>query len=277
MCVAYGLHCFHSNGTKKLIYSRDTDVYHIGLTQMSKMPHSEVIVQLSKSCTDEAKFVHMNSLLRCLQNDPDLAQIPESARPQAIQTLYVATGCDYTSFFSGLGKVSFLSTFFQHASFIAGTIDTNISGSIGHVSLDTKSDAYLSFLRLVGCAYFRKHTSAFQLQTPEALFHSIPATNGALDSHSKWLSKIRSTVRQRPDRESDSMPSTEALGLHWKRCVWVLQMWNCATHNDIYLPGKRMHYTMTYNYYARCTYIHTYIYTHINVYSNVYVVISKLK
>jgi len=77
----------------------------------------------------------------------------------------------------------------------------------------------LSFLRLVGCTYFWKHTSTFQLQTPEALFYSIPATSGALDGHSKWLGKIHSTVCQHLDRESDSMPSTESLGLHWKRCI----------------------------------------------------------
>ncbi len=68
------------------------------LTQTAKMPHSDVIVQLSKNCIDEAKFIHLNNLLGCLQTNPDLAQIPDSARTQAMQTLYVATGCDYTSF-----------------------------------------------------------------------------------------------------------------------------------------------------------------------------------
>ena len=55
--------------------SHVTDVYHIGLTQMAKMPHSDVTVELSKSCCDEAKFIHMNNLIRFLQTDPDLAEI----------------------------------------------------------------------------------------------------------------------------------------------------------------------------------------------------------
>lgn len=180
----------------------------------------------------------MNNLLICLDSDPDLAQIVESTRPQTLQTLYVATGCDYTSFFHGIGKVSFLTTFFQHASFIAGREDANTYGSIGQITLDSNNSAYLSFLRLVGCAYFRKHASGFPLQTPEALFHSIPATNTALDKHSKWLSTIRCAVHQRIDNESDSLPSTDALLLHWRRCLWVIAFWRSATENNISLPSK---------------------------------------
>ena len=176
--------------------------------------------------------------MKCLSADPDLAQIPQCERPRAMQTLYIATGCDYISFFRGLGKVSFLSTFFQHATFIAGQSDT-VLGSIGRVSVDDmQSNAYLSFLRLIGCAYFRKHTSAFQLETPEALFHSITPTGDAFQQHSKWLGVIRSTVHQRMENESDSMPSTEALGLHWKRCLWVIHVWNSASQNNICLPSK---------------------------------------
>ena len=69
------------------------------------------------------------------------------------------------------GKTSFMSTFFQYASFIVGGIDP--PGSIGESFLDSQSTAILSFRRLVGCAYFRKHSTAFELHTPEALFHSI--------------------------------------------------------------------------------------------------------
>jgi len=53
----------------------DLDVYRIGLTQMAKMPHSDITVEVSKSCSDEAKFIHINNLIRFLQTDPDLAEI----------------------------------------------------------------------------------------------------------------------------------------------------------------------------------------------------------
>ena len=107
----------------------------------------------------------MNNLMKCLSTDPDLAQIPQCDRPRAMQTLYIARGCDYTSFFRGLGKVSF----FQHATFIAGQSETTLLGSIGRVSVrvsvdNMRSNAYLSFLWLIVCASFRKHTSAFHLE-----------------------------------------------------------------------------------------------------------------
>ena len=87
----------------------DTDVYHIGLSAISELPECDVIVQLSKSTDDKAR---MTKLITALSMDPDLPQIPSITRPQVLQTLYVATGCDYTSFFTGLGKVTFLATFF---------------------------------------------------------------------------------------------------------------------------------------------------------------------
>ena len=149
------LHCVHSAGRRKLIFSPDTDVYHAGLTVVPLLPESEIIVQLSKTFKEGSKFLHMNRLLQALRSDPDLLGLPPLIRPQALQTLYVCTGCDYVSFFAGMGKVTFLSTFYQYASFIAGGTDT--CGSIGEVSLDTDSSPCLSFFRLVGCAYFGAH------------------------------------------------------------------------------------------------------------------------
>ena len=43
---------------------------------------------------------------------------------------------------------------------------------------------------------------------------------------------------ERADTEDKTMPSTEALKLHWNRSLWVLEMWHQATSNDIDLPGK---------------------------------------
>ena len=38
------LHCVHSHGTLKLIYSPDTDIYHIGLAIIQSMPATHVPV-----------------------------------------------------------------------------------------------------------------------------------------------------------------------------------------------------------------------------------------
>ena len=216
----------------KLIYSPDTDVYHIGLTVLSEIPEREVIVQLSKRTDRKARYIHINSLIEALHTDPDLCQVSPELRPQLLQSLYIATGSDYTSFFNGIEKVSFLTTFFQCASFISGS--NGPPGNMGDIN--DEGCAKFSFLRLVGCAYYKQHKSGFRTQTAEVLYHSINATP-TYDQHTQWLAQIRSVVRQRADSESKSMPSTESLLLHWKRCTWVLKMWNCATHTSITLPG----------------------------------------
>ena len=51
------LHCMHSQGYCKLICSPDTDVYHIGLTVISRIPNTQVIVQLSKDYSEGARLL----------------------------------------------------------------------------------------------------------------------------------------------------------------------------------------------------------------------------
>ena len=149
------------------------------------MPHTHVIVQLSKS-TQSAKFIDLCALQQAVITDPDLAGISIAFRCQALQT-YVSTGCDYISFFVGIGKASFFSTFFQYASFIASGVRP---GSIGRVSLDKESISFFSFIRLVGCAYFKSHTSAFEHPTPVILFNSIEHPSSTWDHHTERLAII---------------------------------------------------------------------------------------
>ena len=200
------------------------------------IPTSDIIIQLSKSLNDNIKLLHLNALVNALATDPDLAGISHNMKSQVLQSLFVCTGCDYISYFANIGKASFLSTLFQYASFIAGGSDP--PGSIGDIQPDHTHSAIYSFFRLVGCAYFRTHSSAFELQSPVALFYSIKQATTVWDHHDKWLGLIRTTVWQRADNENQNMPSTKALELHWRRSIWVLQMWHGATQNDIELPGK---------------------------------------
>ena len=74
------LHTFRSPGSKKLLYSPDTDVYHIGLPLLQKYP-SDVFVQLSPISSPERKLLHLNSFCNSLSADPDLAVIPSEACP----------------------------------------------------------------------------------------------------------------------------------------------------------------------------------------------------
>ena len=58
---------------------------------------------------ESPKFLSMNNFIAALNNDPC------AERPQLLQSLYACTGCDYISFFKGIGKGTFLDTLFQHA------------------------------------------------------------------------------------------------------------------------------------------------------------------
>ncbi len=74
-------------------------------------PDEIVIVQLSRPCDKELKLINVNNLLDLLRRDPDLVHVPEQYIPRIIQVLFANTGCDYISFFSGIGKAFFLKVF----------------------------------------------------------------------------------------------------------------------------------------------------------------------
>ncbi len=89
------LHCVNSYGSKKLIFSPDTDVYHIRLTAVQHMPEAEVIVQLSKGYKDDPKFLCLNKLQQALCDDP-VYQFTCDYRPFKHYTLVqVATMCHF--------------------------------------------------------------------------------------------------------------------------------------------------------------------------------------
>ena len=64
----------------------------------------------------------MTALKAAFQNDPDLVNIDADILLQAFQTLFVCTGCDYISFFSQIGKATFLHHLFSvcYLYFISG-------------------------------------------------------------------------------------------------------------------------------------------------------------
>ena len=91
------LHVLHSSGNKKLLYSPDTDVYHIGLSVVDPSVH-DVYVQLSSVSSPELRLLHLNKLLHSFRDDPDLSLVPLVLRPHVIQTLFIGSGCDYIYF-----------------------------------------------------------------------------------------------------------------------------------------------------------------------------------
>lgn len=94
------LHVMHSTGTRKLLISPDTDVYHnIGLP----------LCILASPIT---RLLHLNKLHHDLGADPGLALVPPGLRDRILQTMFICSGCDYVFKLVGFGKVSVMKCFF---------------------------------------------------------------------------------------------------------------------------------------------------------------------
>ena len=141
---------------KKLVLSPDTDVYNIGFPLIAETD-LDVIVRLNRFTSKELCLLHMKRLIHAFTHDPDLTMIPELQIPSTMQTLYVCTGCDFISFFHGLGKAYFLNTLFEYGDFICCNSE-QIPGTLAQPESEL---SLLSFFRLVGCTYFRKYKAAF--------------------------------------------------------------------------------------------------------------------
>ena len=226
------LHAVHSAGKKKLVLSPDTDVYHIGLPIVAQTDF-DVLVRLSKFNAVEHKLLDVQALIHAFTNDPELAHIPSHDLPSLIQVLFVCSGCDFISFFNGLGKASFLATLLEYSNFICAN-NEKIAGTLA----EANSHGKLPFLRLIGCAYYRKHRAAFlpTYPSPVTLYNSIKEGDHNTH-HSKWLHVIRERIWSRIKFEEDMIPSDGALERHWLRTCWVLAIWRQACSNNIiYLP-----------------------------------------
>jgi hypothetical protein len=188
-------HCLNSSGTQKLLYSKDTDIYHIGLSLPIENNRHDIYIQQTSHLQGNSNFFSLSRFIDAIHNDPDISCIPQQHRTQAIQTIYACTGCDYISFFKGIGKVFFLNTFFQHAQFISGGSES-LPGTLGDVHNGMHELGLLAFIRLVGTAYLKKHLSGFIEQKPEEIYFSLPIEN-KVEKHKAWLDRIRETVWRR--------------------------------------------------------------------------------
>ncbi len=178
-----------------LLITPDTDVYVIGLA-LRNSHTKDIIAQVSPFSSRELRLLGLSSLIRALEADPDLAQIPPSQLPRILQTLYICTGCDYISFFSKLGKATFLRYLFQYANFIIGKNDPSTPGTLGSSPLPINWElGYLPFLRLIGTVYFKKYSTGFNTQSPVEHYATFDHLGlSAEQQHLKWLEDIRETI-----------------------------------------------------------------------------------
>ena len=181
------------------------------------------------------QFLDMLALIKAFQNDPDLATIDTTILPQVMQTLFVSTGCDYTTFFVKLERPLFCSIFFQYAPFITGK---DHQGTLADTSLEGESynTGFLAFLHLIGTVYYKKHATGFETPSPANHFLKFSGAHTTTQQqHKTWLEDILQTVADRSTFDTEMIPSIEALYYHWKRSCWVIHMWRQGDKNLIIL------------------------------------------
>ena len=155
------LHAKATRAKNVLVISPDTDTYHIGLG-LPWITNKQVLVQVSQLSSKEHQYLDLTSFVGVLKGDPDLSTISDI--PKTLQTLFVATGCDFVS---GIGKATFSKYFYQNASFITGSKGV---GCLYHTTNDTKKDGFLVFLRLIGTINFKKKMHQLLKQRRQLVF-----------------------------------------------------------------------------------------------------------
>ena len=120
------------------------------------------------------KFIHLTAFLEVLQNDPDLSCIPAVRIPQIFLSLYVSTGCDYTSLFSETGIASFYPCLFQDQEFITSG-NSIFSGSLAETKLHDNQFGNWLFgnFEINWFSLFRKHKSAFSHSNPKSHYRTF--------------------------------------------------------------------------------------------------------
>ena len=113
-----------------------------------------------------------------------------------VQIVLIVSGCDYVSFFSGLGKAAFMNAFYQYSTFITGGQED------GYLSDNSRKredrEGLHAFIRLIGTLYFKKHLSAFvvlrNVQTPIQLFNSTSGKTGTKSGTKYHISSKNSAL-----------------------------------------------------------------------------------
>ena len=227
-------HATQCSGNKVLIYSPDTDVYNIGLALLHGTP-KEYAIQLNVPHATEQKYLFLNNLVTAFYNDPDLASLPGTKRELIMQTLFVCTGCDFISYFKAVGKALFFKAFFQYAQFISGS---KMPGLLYDTETHNRLSGFLSFIRLVGTVYFKKHLASFNsLYGHETPVHSYNATSPSLspiDRHKVWIHNISIVIANRIKSEEERIPTYTSLWRHWLRTCWVTNLWKHSPSPEPY-------------------------------------------
>ena len=221
------------------VYSIDRDIGLIGLPLMTRFADKIVLIQYSK-IYDITKYLHLNMLKKAVEDDGDLGYL---ANPhdicKIIQTLFIASGCDFVSYFVRLGKRKFYDVLFQYAGFISGdTIDLPGQLSYTDVTSDTFHHGLLSFYRLIACVYFQANRACLnQYNSPIDIMKTI-SSQDVFEAHRQLLDIIRKAT-WKGVYEDQLLPTDEALRFHWLRSCWVSTLWGNSLHEQLTVPNIR--------------------------------------
>ena len=228
-------HAFSEVASRILILSADNDTYHIGLPLLRKHPDKSIFVALDNQFDS---VIDLNKLANLMFYDHDFININDCITT-VIQVLFIATGCDYVSFFKGHGKKSFFETFSKHVDFISSG-KPPFPGKLNQIK-DEWELGFLAFLRLIGSEYFKKCSIEFKdvcsTLSPQSLFLALHSNaNTDLENHMIFIDKLRQALFKRYDEEK-YIPSVDALRLHWRRSCWVAEVWQQSDQYVIDVPN----------------------------------------
>ena len=205
------LHIKQSPHTSFLLYSPDTDVYHIALPLLRE---KNVIVQLRANKTDD-RYLSLHHLRQSLDTDPTLKNISPPDRYKYIRMTFLCSDCDYVSSFFKHGKFAFLEIALCFAKFILyAIVDDNTAPESGRfldcppfdcqfcnavsmcqsctTGIEVLRSSILGFYRLMGCLYFRSGVKNKDL-TSLTHFKKIKEQNSDLvssDLQKTWVEFI---------------------------------------------------------------------------------------
>ena len=148
-----------------------------------------------------------------------------------MQILFICTGCNYISYFKQIEKSSFFNYFFQHARFICGS---GMDGSLHEIEVHNRSNGFLSFIRLIGTVYFKKHLPSYISidghKTPIQSYNGIDSFLPPNERHKKWIERIRSIVADRIMTEEQCVPSYTSLWRHRLQSCWTASLWHISRY-----------------------------------------------
>ena len=216
---------------RAMIYSPDTDTFMVGLPLLS-VSECKVVVRLDMPGAKDQIYLDMVKLTQMIKYDPDLSTIPAENRASIVQICYAASGCDFTSFFSGVGKATFFSALFRYASFVCSG-----AGSLQDVD---KTCSFLAFLRLVISAYYCKYRSAFN-SSPADLFAELSGKGDHTQRHKEFHKAVQRAIWPRATGEEQCLPGWSALENHWQRTAWVVKVWQQANLPNMVTPPLSNH------------------------------------